>query len=167
MRVKLNILEVQSEINLPDVKWRVVNAMVNMENPIHRHLIEQKWRRDGMLDLLIEHIYQMRFVLDIVPEIRPSLDLCVIAKTHPSEFLNMGKVKKEVEPGVYLLPKQTLELPKLYVNVFHKDTRLCTMLLVDPADHFINVLDVQNESFRSFLHETKYISPLLLTQTIY
>jgi large subunit ribosomal protein L35 len=27
MRVKLNILEVQSEINLPDVRWRVANAM--------------------------------------------------------------------------------------------------------------------------------------------
>jgi hypothetical protein len=27
MRVKLNILEVQSEIDLPDVKWRVMNAM--------------------------------------------------------------------------------------------------------------------------------------------
>jgi large subunit ribosomal protein L35 len=139
----------------------------------------------------------MRFVLDIVPEIRPSLDLCVIAKTHPSEFLNAGKVKKEVEPGVYLLPKQvcclflpeqyvllltywqTLKLPKLYVNVFHKDTRLCTMLLVDPGmflflyhtshlitDHFINILEMQNESFTSFLHGMKYISPLL-TQTVY
>ncbi|KIK06040.1 hypothetical protein K443DRAFT_90201 [Laccaria amethystina LaAM-08-1] len=144
MRVKLNILEVQSEINLPDV----------------RHLVEQKWRKDGALDLLMERIYQMRVVPDVLPEIRPSLDLRVVTKTRPSEFLNAGKVQKEVEPGVYLLPKQTVEPPKLYVNVFHEDMRLYTMLLVDP-----DVPDVQNVSFTSFLHWMKPNIPLSCEHT--
>ncbi|EDR02032.1 uncharacterized protein LACBIDRAFT_295521 [Laccaria bicolor S238N-H82] len=144
MRVKLNILEVQSEINLPDV----------------RHLVEQKWRKDGALDLLMERIYQMGVVPDVLPEIRPSLDLRVVAKTRAAEFLNAGKVQKEVEPGVYLLPKQTLEPPKLYVNVFHEDTRLYTMLLVDP-----DVPDVHNESFTTFLHWMKPNIPLSCEHT--
>ena len=54
----------------------------------------------------MERIYQMRVVPDVLPEIRPSLDLRVVAKARASEFLNAGKVQKEVEPGVYLLPKQ-------------------------------------------------------------
>ena len=54
----------------------------------------------------MERIYQMRVVPDVLPEIRPSLDLRVVAKARASEFFNAGKVQKEVEPGVYLLPKQ-------------------------------------------------------------
>jgi hypothetical protein len=70
MREKLYILQVQSEINLPEVRWRVANAMgaffsfskgvvvdlhalVDMKKPIHRHLMEQKWKKDGGLDLLV------------------------------------------------------------------------------------------------------------------
>lgn len=60
-----------------------------------------------------------------------------VAKTRPSEFLN-AKVQKKVEPGIHPLPKQTLEPPKLYVNVFHEDLRLHTFIM--------------NESFTSFLH---------------
>lgn len=74
MREKLEILEVQSEINLPEVRWRVRNAMgelvslfcsgasltecgehgaVDMSKPSHRHLLEQRWRGEGKLDLLV------------------------------------------------------------------------------------------------------------------
>lgn len=72
MRKKLRILEVQGEINLPDVRWRVANAMrafhflsairshhTNMysladtNRPVDRHLLQQKWRKDGGLDLLV------------------------------------------------------------------------------------------------------------------
>ncbi|KAG6859317.1 hypothetical protein C0991_000954, partial [Blastosporella zonata] len=50
-RKKLKILEVQSKVNLPDLRWKVNNAMADMTDPAHRHLVEQKWRDDGDLDL--------------------------------------------------------------------------------------------------------------------
>lgn len=70
-REKLKILEVQSRVNFPDVRWKVDNAMglsfffslyrewalivdtADMTDPVHRHLVEQKWRNDGDLDLLV------------------------------------------------------------------------------------------------------------------
>jgi len=150
MREKLHILQVQSEINLPEVRWRVANAMVDMKKPVHRHLMEQRWRKDGGLDLLMERVHQMKVIPDALPTLHPSIDLHVTVRTFPEELQNQKKVQVAVEPGTFLSPEQTLVSPKLYANVFHTDTRLYTMLLVD--------LDVPNEdeaTFNTFLHWLK------------
>jgi large subunit ribosomal protein L35 len=68
-RERLDILEIQSEINLPEVRWKVDNnmgrqlffhsvygsciALADMTRPVHRHLLEQRWREEGALDLLV------------------------------------------------------------------------------------------------------------------
>ncbi|KAF8962532.1 phosphatidylethanolamine-binding protein [Flammula alnicola] len=158
---KLNILEVQSEINLPDVRWTVNNAMADMSNMSHRYLVEQKWRKEGDLDLLMERIYQMNVVPDVLPVIKPSVDLHVVVRTRPSEFIETKKVQTLVEPGVFLRPKQTLVPPKLHANVFHTDTRLYTMLLVDP-----DVPDPETERFTTFLHWMKPNIPLSATSPL-
>ncbi|KIM48480.1 hypothetical protein M413DRAFT_232898 [Hebeloma cylindrosporum] len=150
MLQKVNILEVQSQINLPSVRWTVSNAMADMSNLSHRHLVEQKWRKDGDLDLLMERIYQLNVVPDVLPVLKPSIDLHVIARTTPKEFLTSKKVQSVVEPGVFLRSKQTMTPPKLRVNVFHTDVRLYTMLLVDP-----DVPNPESESFTTFLHWMK------------
>jgi len=54
----------------------------------------------------MERIYQMNVVPNVLPILKPSLDLHVVARTRPSEFLKTGKVQSEVEPGVFLRPKQ-------------------------------------------------------------
>ncbi|KAJ3493313.1 hypothetical protein NLJ89_g11047 [Agrocybe chaxingu] len=152
---KADILEVQSEINLPDVRWTVSNAMADMSKVSHRALLEQKWRKGGDLDLLMERLYQMHVVPDVLPEIHPSLDLHVVARTKPKEFLNSDskKVQTNVEPGTFLRPKQTLVPPKLFASIFHTDIRLYTMLLVDP-----DVPQPETESFTTYLHWMNYIS---------
>ncbi|CAA7264664.1 unnamed protein product [Cyclocybe aegerita] len=157
---KADILEVQSEVNLPDVRWTVSNAMADMSKVSHRALLEQKWRKDGDLDLLMERLYQMHVVPDVLPEIHPSLDLHVVARTKPKEFLNSDskKVQMNVEPGTFLRPKQTLVPPKLFASVFHTDTRLYTMLLVDP-----DVPQPDTESFTTYLHWMKPNIPLSAT----
>ncbi|KAG5646911.1 hypothetical protein DXG03_001987 [Asterophora parasitica] len=127
-REKLHILQVQSKVNLPEVRWRVANAMADMEKPAHRHLVEQRWRKEGDLDLLMERLHQMKVIPDVLPDLRPSID--------------------------------TLEPPSLYANVFHTDTRLYTLLLVDP-----DVPDEDNASFRTFLHWLKPNVPLSATTT--
>jgi large subunit ribosomal protein L35 len=161
LRARLKILDVQSEVNLPEVRWSVANAMgalpllslfyftytslvlvADMSIPSHRHLVEQRWRKDGDLDLLMERLHQMHVLPDVLPVLHPSIDLHVTARLMPEHFDSLMKRNKfqrrvntfkEVVPGNYLTPRQTRVPPKLYANVFHTDVRLYTMLLVDPG----------------------------------
>ncbi|KAJ7293947.1 phosphatidylethanolamine-binding protein [Mycena rebaudengoi] len=169
MRERLNVLEVQSEVNLPEVRWSVANAMADMTIPSHRHLVEQRWRKDGDLDLLMERIHQMHVIPDVIPALHPSLDLHVTARLMPDRFDTLMRRNtfqrrvntfKRVVPGRYLTPQQTRIPPKLYANVFHTDTRLYTMLLVDP-----DVPDQLNQTFTTFLHWMKPNIPLSATHT--
>ncbi|KAG6919469.1 hypothetical protein DXG01_005728 [Tephrocybe rancida] len=156
-RRKLRILEVQRKVNDPKIRWEVANAMgqnaecgtwiADMSDPAHRHLVEQKWRKDGDLDLLMERLHQMHVVPDVLPDIRPMVDVHVTARTTAPMRLATKKMHTTVVPGEYLLPEQTLKPPRVYANVFHEDTRLYTMLLVDP-----DVPDEANQSFRTYLH---------------
>ncbi|KAJ6573882.1 phosphatidylethanolamine-binding protein [Mycena vulgaris] len=167
MRAKLEILEVQSEVNLPDVRWSVANGMADLSIPSHRHLVEQRWRKDGELDLLMERIHQMDVVPDVLPVLHPTVDLHVTARLMPEHFDSLMRRNtfqrrvntfKEVIPGNYLTPKQTRVPPKLYANVFHTDVRLYTMLMVDP-----DVPDEENQTFSTFLHWLKPNIPLSAT----
>lgn len=157
MRKRLRILEVQGETNLPDVRWRVANAMPDMNKPVDRHLLEQKWRKDGDLDLLMERIHQMRVVPDLLSSLHPSIDVRITANT-----LGMAheKAYKIVEPGSFLLPRQTFEPPKVYANVFHADTRLYTLVLLD-AD----VPDEANATYTTYLHWMQPNIPLSANHT--
>ncbi|TFK99620.1 phosphatidylethanolamine-binding protein [Pterulicium gracile] len=147
----LNTLEVQSEVNIPEVRWSVANAMVDMNKPSHRHLVEQKWRKDGDLDLLMERVHQMHVVPDVLPDLHPSLDLRITAPATKEQLLaDPAKRHVEVEPGIFLTANRTVEPPKVYVNVFHPEERLYTLLMVDP-----DVPDPENESFQTYLHWLK------------
>jgi len=72
LKEKLAVLEVQSEINRPEVRWYFRNGLgehiypknsfqssllilrsADMTKPIYRHLVGKKWRNDGDLDLLV------------------------------------------------------------------------------------------------------------------
>lgn len=91
----------------------------------------------------------MSVVPDVLPVINPSLDLHVVVRARSTQFIEENKRNTHVEPGVFIRPKQviwffrcfsflifplqTIEPPKLRVNVFHADTRLYTMLMVDPG----------------------------------
>ena len=54
----------------------------------------------------MERIYQMKVVPDALPEIKPTIDLQVIARTLPTEFLKTRKVFTTIEAGIFLRPKQ-------------------------------------------------------------
>ena len=69
LQEKAHILEIQSQINLPDVRWKAANGMGSwsrrngdiftdvcagdMHQLIYRHLSEKRWREEGALDLLV------------------------------------------------------------------------------------------------------------------
>lgn len=100
---------------------------VDMTRPVHRHLMEQKWRNDGGLDLLVRYLYssliviltsyillltemerihQMKVVPDVLPILHPSIDLHVTAKNTSPVFHETKKIESGVEPGAYLTPAQ-------------------------------------------------------------
>ncbi|EJD03667.1 PEBP-like protein [Fomitiporia mediterranea MF3/22] len=151
LKEKANVLEIQSEINLPWVRWYAANGMADLTKPVYRRLVEHKWRNYGGLDLLMERIHQMHVVPDLLPSVHPSIDLRVSFPEPPplSTYLRTRTRRKykPVEPGVYLLPEQTRRAPRLYTSVFHPETRYYTLVLID-AD----VPDPENSTFTTYLH---------------
>ncbi|TFY51800.1 hypothetical protein EVG20_g10831 [Dentipellis fragilis] len=157
-RKRLDVLDVMGEVNLPEVRWKAANGMADLNKPVYRHLVEKRWREDGALDLLMERVYQMQVIPDLIPELHPSLDLRVNFPEPPPESLYLRtRVKRKyaaVEPGTYLLNEQTRKPPRLYTTVFHTDPRLYTLLMVDP-----DVPDEENASFTTYLHWLQCVTP--------
>ncbi|GJE94174.1 PEBP-like protein [Phanerochaete sordida] len=151
LQEKVSILEVQSEINLPSVRWKARNGLADMTRPVYRHLIEQRWRQEGALDLVMERVHQMGVVPDLLPDIRPSIDLRVnFPERLPEKLRKANRTKRsfeKVEAGVYLLPEQTRKRPMLYTTVFHTEPRLYTLLMFD-----LDVPDPENNGFQTYLH---------------
>lgn len=81
----------------------------------------------------MERLYQMHVVPDLVPAIHPSLDLRITTGFRPKGIHPKAKNPMIVEPGSYLLSKQTSRPPTLYATVYHTDTRLYTLVLIDPG----------------------------------
>lgn len=125
--------------------------MADMTRPVHRHLMEQRWREEGALDLLMERVYQMHVVPDLLPSLRPSLDLRVNFLEPPpqSVYLRTHTKRKyqKVEPGIFLVPEQTRRPPMLYTTVFHTDPRLYTLLMVD-----LDAPNSEHQTYQSYLH---------------
>ncbi|KAL1744265.1 phosphatidylethanolamine-binding protein [Schizophyllum fasciatum] len=144
-RRHLEVLEIQSEVNLPSVRHAVETGHADLTRPSHRKILENKWRNEGDLDLLMERIYQMNVVPDVVPTLHPSLNLRCSFKVAPPA--KTPKSRAQIEAGVYLSPAQTIDPPTLYADVFHTDTRLYTLLMVDP-----DVPDDVNQSYQTYLH---------------
>lgn len=124
--------------------------IVDMTRPVHRHLMEQKWRNDGGLDLLVrflcsslvvlltwytllltemERIHQMKVVPDVLPILHPSIDLHVTAKNTAPVFHQTKKIESEVEPGVHLTPAQVCS---------HR------AVVLESADHISDTLSSKN-----------------------
>ncbi|CAL1697070.1 unnamed protein product [Somion occarium] len=172
LRDKIRILEIQSEVNLPSVRWKARNGLADLNQTVYRHLIEQRWREEGALDLLMERIYQMNVVPDMLPEMHPSFDLRVnFPEPPPQSTVLRNRTKRKyqkIEPGVFLLPEQTRKPPMMYTTVFHTEPRLYTMLMVD-----LDVPDLENQTYQTYLHwlqpnvslSTFSQSPIPLTTT--
>jgi len=97
-------------VNLPEVRWKAANGMAEMGQKVYRHLIEQRWRTEGALDLLMERLYQMHVIPDILPNLRPTVDLRVVfPEAPPKNAVLRARAKREtapVEAGVFLVNEQ-------------------------------------------------------------
>ncbi|KAI0313044.1 PEBP-like protein [Amylostereum chailletii] len=143
---RLEILEVMSKVNLPDVRWKAANGMADLSQPVYRRLVEQRWRKEGALDLLMERLHQMHVIPDVLPDFHPSLDLRITVPSRPHNA-RLAPRHKAVEPGVFVSCDRTRKAPRLYTTVFHTDPRLYTLLMIDP-----DVPDESNAAFTTFVH---------------
>ncbi|RIB20111.1 phosphatidylethanolamine-binding protein [Gigaspora rosea] len=128
------LLQVQAEVNDPEVRWNFKNDIIDMSKPVYRHLKEKHWK-SGPLPKLMERITQMYVVPDIFPDLEPTM--CLEFK-FDDEF---------VEPGRFQRPIRTINPPTIVMNSFHVETRLYTLIMVDP-----DMPDVENKSFQMQWH---------------
>ncbi|KAG8992288.1 hypothetical protein FRB90_001047 [Tulasnella sp. 427] len=128
---RLEKLEIESQINLPEVHWNIKHGKADMSKPIYRHLLEKSWRKEGRLDQLMERIYQMYVLPDVLPAMHPTVDLHVIFDRKYWKNHLTGSV--DVEPGVFMPPRMTIHAPRVQATVFHPEERLYTVLIIDPG----------------------------------
>ncbi|QRV76833.1 phosphatidylethanolamine-binding protein (PEBP) family [Ceratobasidium sp. AG-Ba] len=146
---KKAFLELQSQINLPEVRWAFAQGKYDLSQPIYRHLLEQSWRKQGSLDLLMERVHQMKVLPDLLPSFHPTVDLRV--------SFSEGK---EVEPGVFLPVNATLQPPSIVAQAFHPEEKLYTLIMIDP-----DVPDTATESYSTFIHALQTNIPISATKT--
>jgi len=106
---------------------------------------------------LMERIYQMHVVPDVVPTIRPAVDIRVsftesIIQKPSSPCIPVPQKKwatdlSDVVPGLFISPAKTVEPPKITAQAFHPEPRLYTLLMIDP-----DVPSTTTTSFQNYLH---------------
>jgi len=146
LKDQMTFLEIETEINDPEVRRRFRNGIGDMSKPVYRHLTEMKWRTEGRLAMQLQRMTQMGLVPDLIPSIDPVLD--------PSLHVSSG----EIESGSFLEPSETLSPPILNAQVFHTDVRLYTLLLIDP-----DVPDTSVQGFTTYCHQLITNIPLSVT----
>jgi large subunit ribosomal protein L35 len=67
----------------------------------------------------MERLYQMNVVPDILPVIKPSLDLHVVAKSSSREYFDDKKLLTTVVPGIFLTPRQVMPIIPLSIIFSH------------------------------------------------
>ncbi|ORZ17121.1 phosphatidylethanolamine-binding protein [Absidia repens] len=145
-------LQVKSELNDPQVRSNFDNnTNVDMSRPVYRYLAQRQFEKQPRSKLL-ERITQMNVVPDVVDvDINPTVEIKIEL---PNEELS-----SLVEPGVIINPEQTVTCPNVQVSNFHTDTRLYTMMLVDPDSP-----DVANQTYQQYCHWLITNVPLSATE---
>ncbi|BEJ15329.1 hypothetical protein CspHIS471_0410960 [Cutaneotrichosporon sp. HIS471] len=148
---RIRALEVNAEINDPATRrlFASTAGVGSMDRAVMRELAERAWRRNGGLDLLMQRLFQLGVVPDILPDILPTADMTVSA--------GAGEA---VEAGKTLPPSSLKEAPRVHVQLFgHPSTPSAThpnpegkytLLVVDPDSP-----DHENQTFKQRVHYAK------------
>lgn len=118
-----------------------------MSKPIYRYLTDRKWR-EYRRKLLVQRITQMKVIPDVLAHCDPVVD----AK------LYFGR--RQIQPGEFVEAKNSMEAPKMDVQMFDGGEKLVTIAVVDS--------DVPNVETDSFDFKTHYLAvnvPLSATAT--
>ncbi|WVR09642.1 hypothetical protein IAU60_006715 [Kwoniella sp. DSM 27419] len=129
---RIDQLEVDAYANDPAVRrvFRESGGKGDMSKTIYRWLAEQKWKKEGGLDLLMQRVLQMNVVPDLLPE---------IPATAPLVLTVNGSV---IEPGSVQKPSSFANAPTIRAQILHhpdyptsstpNPEALHTLLVIDP-----------------------------------
>lgn len=142
-QTRLDALLVQRDINSPEVQWRAKNDDMDLNLPVYRHLAKRKWSERALL-LTMQRVEQMHVVPDVIPRIKPSVDvrLTFAADDKPGS--------KAFETGAFVASSQTEKMPEIEVQLFDEYVdrhARYSIAIVDP-----DVPDDAADSFTSYLH---------------
>ncbi|KAI8990113.1 phosphatidylethanolamine-binding protein [Pilobolus umbonatus] len=146
-------LEVKTELNDPEVqknfkhgKSKDWKRTVDMGKPVYRYMRQKQFEKAPKSKLL-ERITQMKVVPDLLsPGFNPTVEVAV--------HLPEG----QLEPGVFIKPEQSIERPQIDIINFHPETKLYTVLMVDPDSP-----DVINKTYQQHCHWLSTNIPLSTT----
>ncbi|KAI8370448.1 phosphatidylethanolamine-binding protein, partial [Radiomyces spectabilis] len=143
-------LQVKSELNDPEIQKQFKLGQIDMSRPVFRYM-RQKHFEKAPRSKLLERITQMNVIPDLLPpDLMPVVDVQI----------RVNEEAEPIEPGVFVKPEQTINAPLVDVTNFHMDTRLYTLLLVDPDSP-----DVANKTYKQRCHWLMANVPLSATQS--
>ncbi|CAK9787416.1 PEBP-like protein [Cutaneotrichosporon oleaginosum] len=148
---RIRVLSVNAEINDPATRrlFASTAGVGSMDRAVMRELAQRAWRRDGGLDLLMQRLFQLGVVPDMLPDILPTADMTVSAGSGEA-----------IEAGNILPPSSLKEAPRVHVQLFDHPTTPSaahpnpeakyTLLVVDPDSP-----DHENHTFTQRVHYAK------------
>ncbi|KAI8885175.1 PEBP-like protein [Backusella circina FSU 941] len=128
-------LQVKSELNDPQVQKNFNNGQVDMSQPVYRYMRQKQFEKAPKTKLM-ERLTQMNVIPDVL-----SVGL------EPTVELNLNLNGGQLEPGVFTKPEESMVRPEVTVTNFHTETRLYTLMLVDPDSP-----DVANQTYQQYCH---------------
>lgn len=150
---QINSTLVKAELDNPEVRYNFEIGQIDMNEPVYRHLAEEKWKAYDMLILM-----QRLETLKVIPDTLPTLD----PRVHV-ELQFPGYVNKWVVPGEVLPCAVAARPPVLKVQEFTKIEKdsLYTVVVVDP-----DTPDLETDSYKTTLKWALANVPLSNTETV-
>ncbi|GAA5808411.1 hypothetical protein MFLAVUS_011384 [Mucor flavus] len=128
-------LQVKAELNEPEVQKNFKLGQIDMSKPVYRYMRQKQFEKAPKTKLM-ERLTQMSVIPDILaPDMNPTVEVCI------------NVAEGQVEPGVFLKPEQSIELPQIEITNFHTESRLYTLMMVDPDSP-----DVTNKTYQQHCH---------------
>ena len=119
----------------PDSFLNIAPRVVDMSRPVYRYLRQKQFEKLPRAKLL-ERVTQMRVIPDLLaPGLVPLVDMSV-------EYEGTT-----IEPGIKIKPELTIQAPIVNVTNFHTDTRLYTIMLIDPDSP-----DLERRTYQQHCH---------------
>ncbi|KAJ5719342.1 hypothetical protein N7493_007797 [Penicillium malachiteum] len=147
MQLHLENLKVLADINDPLVKRKFEDGLGDMSKPIYRYLADRKWR-EYRRKILVQRITQMNVIPDVLAHCDPVVDTKIY----------FGK--RQVQPGDYVLAKDSATAPKLDIQLFERGEKLVTIAVVDP-----DVPNVEADGFDFKMHYLAVNVPISAVST--
>ncbi|WWC91934.1 uncharacterized protein L201_006886 [Kwoniella dendrophila CBS 6074] len=155
---RIDQLEIEAYSNDPAIRreFRETGGKGQMNKSIYRWLSEQKWKKEGGLDLLMQRLLQMNIVPDLLHSLPPTSPLTLSTSTSSDKTIEPGSIQM---PSIFsnppILKSQLYHHPSLPTSNSSNPEALHTLLVIDPDSP-----SHETHSFQQRLHYLKTDIPL-------